>query len=134
MTTSVEELLEMCKLAVQTATPGQPVRAVGILGRASRKPRAARGFPQNVMMAVTPTRLMSFEYKPRPNRIKIVRKVADWPRSVVDIEVEPGQRGRVLRFRLIDGTNVELAHPISGEQDDQINASFYAALGIARSA
>jgi len=134
MTTSVEELLEMCKMAAQSATPGQPVRAVAILGRASRKPRAARGFPQNVMMAVTPTRLMSFEYKPRQNRIKIVRKFADWPRSVVDIEVEPGEGARLLRFRLIDGTNVELAQPTSGAQDETINASFDAALGIGRSA
>jgi hypothetical protein len=134
MMTSVEQYLEMCRSAAQSVTPGQPVRAVGILDRTGKRARAARGFPASVMMAVTPTRLISFEYKPRPNRIKIVRKVADWPRSVVDVEVEPSDNGEVLRFRLIDGTNVELHRPSHREQFERMNASFYAALGIGRSA
>jgi hypothetical protein len=86
------------------------------------------------MMAVTPTRLMSFEYRPRPNRIKILRKVADWPRSVVDVEVEPTGDGELLRFKLIDGTNIEFQRPNPRDEHERLNASFYAALGICRSA
>jgi hypothetical protein len=134
MNTSIERYLDMCKSAAQSVTPGQPVRAVGILGWSGRRARGARGFPPTVMMALTPTRLMSFEYRPRPNRIKILRKVADWPRSVVDVEVEPTGNGELLRFRLIDGTNVELQRPNPRDEHERMNASFYAALGICRSA
>ena len=57
--------------------------------------------PQPVIIAVGPTTIYAFKYKPRGFKIKIKPgwEVARWPRSSVD--VVPGPTGAVSKFTLV---------------------------------
>lgn len=57
--------------------------------------------PQSVIIAVGPTTIYAFKYKPRGFKVKIKpgSEVARWPRT--SIEVEPGPTGMVSQFALV---------------------------------
>jgi hypothetical protein len=148
---SVQTYIAMYHTTAQAAIPEEQVYAVGVLGRPGsmkslvvgqlsplvamimrhRQKRRAQGFPLSVMMAVTPTRLISFQYRPRgSSSVKIVRKVAEWPWQAVRIETGSTQNSRQLFFHLADGTTVELESLRSLGQYAQINDPFYASIGL----
>ncbi|MCU1400824.1 MAG: hypothetical protein JWN62_3933 [Acidimicrobiales bacterium] len=146
---SVQHYIDMYRTSAQLAAPEEQVIAVGVLTRAGsmksmavsqlsplagmimrhRQKKRSNGFPLNVLMAVTPTRLISFHYKPRGSSVKIVRKVAEWPWHAVRVQAAQNGSGRIM-FQLIDGTSVELQSSRSLGQYAHLNDPFYAALGL----
>ena len=148
---SAQQYMEMYRAAVQAAVPDEQVIAVGIVARPgntksmlfsqlspavgmimrSGAKKRAGGFPHSALMAVTPTRLVSFEHRPKGRSVKLRRKVAEWHRGAV--YVQPGQAGTMgnqLYFHLADGTTIELEGVRSFGQYDHMNDAFYASLGI----
>ncbi|MCU1391188.1 MAG: hypothetical protein JWL72_4526 [Ilumatobacteraceae bacterium] len=146
---SVQHYIDMYRTTAQYAVPEEQVLAVGVLTRAGsmksmavsqlsplagmimrhRQKKRANGFPLTVLMAVTPTRLISFHYKPRGTSVKIVRKVAEWPWHAVRVQAAQNGSGRIM-FQLVDGTSVELQNSRSLGQYAHLNDPFYAALGL----
>jgi len=147
---SVQHYLEMYRSAAQNAVPDEAVLAVGLVTRPGATKgvlvgqvspvvgmmmrhsgkKKSGGFPLNALMAVTATRLISFEYRPRASKVKILAKVAEWHRGAV--WVEPGHTGigNQIFFHLADGSTVELEGLRSIGQYDAMNNPFYAALGL----
>lgn len=147
---SVDEYMEVYREAAQQMVESEDVLAVGVLGlpgsmkgalvsqasplagflvrRNGRK--KAPGFPVNVVMAVTPTRLISFDFKPRGFKIRLTRRVATWRRS--DVFVRLGDRGlqQQVFFHHADGTLIELEGRRSVGQYDRLNDAFFAELGL----
>ena len=148
---SVEQYVEKYRATVQAHVPEEQVYAVGMLtppgtmksvlvAQASplagmimrRKGRkASGGFPMNVLMAVTPTRLITFGYKPKGFKIKVKERLTEWPRQ--HVAVQYGERGisQRLIFRFSDGNSIELDALRSLGQYDRMNDPFFAALGLA---
>jgi hypothetical protein len=105
---------------------------VGWLIRRQGRKKAV-GFPPNVLVAVTPTRIISFAYRPARTSVRLKGKVAEWHRQTVHVQfVAPSSsRGypHVL-FSFANGTSVELEVPTSFGQYASMNDSFYTALGF----
>lgn len=148
---SVEHYTEMYRAAAQKAVPEEQVLCFGLLtlpgamknvmvGQASpliamilrkKAKKKAGGFPNNTLMAVTPTRLVSFEYVPRGSKVKIKKKVADWPRGAVRVAAgEKRKLSQQLFFAFPDGTSMELDAAGGFGRYDGFNDPFYAALGL----
>jgi len=149
---SAEQYQEMYRAAAQKVVPEEQVLCFGLLtlpgamknvmmGAAGspliamimrRKARKkAGGFPNNTLMAVTPTRLVSFEYVPRNTKIKIKKKVADWPRAAVRVAAgEKRKLSQQLFFAFPDGTSMELDAANGFGRYGGFNDPFYAALGL----
>jgi hypothetical protein len=148
---SVQQYTEMYRSAAQSAVPNEQVLCIGILSRPgamksalvgqasplvgmimrSKSKKKAGGFPLNVLMAVTPTRLISFEFKPRSNRVKIKRLVVEWPRPMVRVAAgEERKLSRQMFFGFPDGTSMELEGGRGFGRYDAFNDPFYAALGL----
>ena len=147
----VEEYVEMYRSAAQAAVPEEQVYAVGVLSRRGatknvligsvspllglimrrRAKTKAQGLPANVLIAVTPTRLIPFAYTPRGTRIKLGARCAEWPRSLVRIEAgTDGSLTRQLTFHFPDGGTIELEGLRGMGQYQRMNDAFYAALGL----
>ena len=149
---SVEQYNEMYRQSLQAAVPDEQVLCAGILCRpgsmtgtlvgASASPligmiirargkKKAGGFPMNCVMAVTPTRLITFEYRPKGTRIKVKKKVVEWPRHMVRVAAgEERRMSRQIFFAFPDGTSMELEAPRSFGRYDRFNDAFYHALGL----
>ena len=149
---SIEHYMELYRAAAQKAVPEEQVLCFGLLTLpgamknvvmgAARSPliamimrkkakKKAGGFPNNTLMAVTPTRLVSFEYVPRGNKVKIKKKVADWPRAAVRVAAgEKRKLSQQLFFAFPDGTSMELDASGGFGKYDGFNDPFYAALGL----
>jgi len=151
---SVEEYIESYRVALQQAIPEEQVWGVGLLAtvgatksamtgfisplagmimRRSGK-RKAPGFPMNVAVAVTPTRIISYSYRPSYSKIKLKKRIAEWPRHATQVQIVPPAKPRGLdhaSFRFPDGTSVELEIARSLGKYTALNNSFYGALGFA---
>jgi len=151
---SVEDYIESYRAALQEAIPEEPVWGLGLLSTVGatksamtgfisplagmimrRKGKAkAPGFPTNVVMAVTPSRIIAFGYRPSYTKIKLKKRVAEWPRQSVQAQIVPPAKARGLDhalFRFPDGSAVELEIARSFAKYSGINDSFYHALGLA---
>jgi hypothetical protein len=147
---SVETYVEMYRTAAQAAVPEEQVHAVGVVSRKGatksmligqvspligmimrrRAKTKAQGLPLNMLMAVTPTRIIPFEYKPKGRSIRVGQRCAEWPRSMVYVELGASGVSRQLTFRFPDGGTIELEGARSVGQYDHMNDGFYAALGL----
>ncbi len=154
MMKSVEEYVERYRAVVQEAIPEEPVGGLamvstvgatkGVLTGALASPlvgmlirrkgaNQAKGFPMNSVIAVTPTRFVAFEYRPRGTGIKLKRRIVDWPRHQVRLDVVPPASSNGmhhLRFTLPDGDTYELELLRSIGQYQRMNDSFFAAVGL----
>src|SRR5687768_1575161 len=149
---SVEEHVENYRSAIQAAIPEEQVIAVGMLappgtmksvlvGQASpligmimrrKGKKASGGFPMNVLMAVTPTRLITFGYRPKGTKIKVEERLTEWPRRHVRVEIGKGGISQRLHFTFSDGQSIELDALRSVGQYDRMNDPFFASLGLVR--
>ena len=149
---SVEQYVEIYRSAVQEQLPEEQVIAVGMLtppgtmksvlvGQASpligmimrrKGKKASGGFPMNVLMAVTPTRLVTFGYKPKGTKIKVKDRLTEWPRRHVRVELGKGGISQRLHFTFSDGQTIELDALRSVGQYDRMNDPFFASLGLVR--
>lgn len=151
---SVEEYVERYRQTLQEAIPEEPVWGVGLMctvgatksaltgalvsplaGLIMRRKGAnkAKGFPMNSAIAVTPTRFIAFEYRPRATGIKLKRRVVEWPRQQVRLDIVPPAKAKGLhhaRFTLPDGDSYELEITRSLGQYQRMNDSFFAAVGL----
>jgi hypothetical protein len=146
---SVDEYITRYRVAAQAAVPDEQVLAVGILTRTGglsgalaaqvsgawylaskrRGARDAPGLPQNVAVAVTPTRLVVFEFRPSGTSIRLKRHVADWPRPGLTVTSEDTTLAERLTFTFADGEVVRLDSNKSIGQYRQINAQFLREIG-----
>lgn len=146
---SVEQYIEIYRSLVQEQVGDEQVLAVGVLGLPGsmkgtlvgaasplagwlmrrKGKKKAPGFTLNCVMAVTPTRLISYDFRPRGTKIRLKKKLAEWQRS--QVRVEMGDKGlqQQLTFIMSDGSTVELEGRRSFGQYDKLNDPFYAALG-----
>jgi hypothetical protein len=116
--------------AMKNIMVGQASPLIAMIMRKKAKNKAG-GFPQNTLMAVTPTRLISFEYVPRGNKVKIKKKVVEWPRAAVRVAAgEKRKLSQQLFFAFPDGTSMELDAANGFGRYDGFNDPFYAALGL----
>lgn len=144
---SLEQYLASYHQAVQAAIPDEPVLAVGMLSvvgstksivtglisplagmlQRNKGRKLAVGFPNNVLIAVTPARLIAFDYRPTASSVKIKRTVMEFLRRDVRVELVPPakQRGlHHLRFWLPDGSTPELELPRGIGRSGEINDPF----------
>lgn len=151
---SVEEYIERYRATLQEAIPEEPVWGVGmvstvgatrgamtgalaspLVGLIIRRKGAnkAKGFPMNSVIAVTPTRYIAYEYRPRGTSIKLKRRVVEWPRAQVRLDIVPPPKASGLYhvlFTLPDGDSYELEIGKSIGQYKRMNDSFFAAVGL----
>ena len=128
---SVEEYVASYRDAVQAQVPDEQVLAVGLVSnvgatksafvglasplvamftrRSGR--RLAPGFPMNAMVALTPTRIICFAYRPRGTSLKPTKRIVEWPAAQVRTSIVPATTERGLDhvvFELADGQRYEL--------------------------
>ncbi len=151
---SVEEYVERYRATLQEAIPDEPVWGVGLVSTVGatrgaltgalasplvglfirRKGAAkAKGFPTNTAIAVTPTRFVAYEYRPRGTSIKLKRLVVEWRRDQVRLDIVPPPSSRGMHhvlFTLPDGATFELELAKSIGQYSRLNDSFFAAVGL----
>lgn len=149
---SVEEYIERYRATLQEAIPEEPVWGLGLVSLAGsmksvfaglasplagvlmrRKGRSkAPGFPMNSVIGVTPTRFIAFEYRPRGTGIKLKKRIVEWPRQQVHVQIVPASsRGlHHVVFTLPDATTYEFELASSFGQYANINNSFYTAIGV----
>lgn len=143
-----EQYLSSYRSAVQAAVPDEPVITFGILSRVgstrsvffgfisplwgvlqrAKGRRLASGFPLNVVVAVTASRLIAFEFSPTNSSLKIKRTVMTVARRDVRVEVIPAPKPsglHHLRFWLPDGTSPELEVPRGFSRQDAANQEFF---------
>ena len=87
----------------------------------------------NVAMAITPSRIIGYAYKPRSSGIKLKKRIAEWPRHSVHVQIAAPQKARGFPhviFGFPDGSRIELEIPQSFGQYSRMNNSFYVALGF----
>jgi hypothetical protein len=118
--------------ATKSAFVGLVSPLAGVLMRRKGRGQAA-GFPMNVIAAVTPTRILVHGYRPKGTSIKVGKRVAEWHRSQVQVQVFPpaGKGLEHVVFAFADGSRVELEMPGSFGPYTDLNQSFYPALGLA---
>ena len=151
---SVEEYIETYRAALQAAIPDEQVWGVGLLSTVGATKSAmtgfvsplagmimrrkgknkAPGFPMNVAVAITPSRIISYAYRPSYTQIKLKQRVAEWPRHAVQVQIVPPAKARGLDhalFQFPDGSSVELEITRSFGKYVGLNSTFYGALGFA---
>ncbi len=146
---SVEEYIQQYLAIVQGAVPNEQVLAVGLLSRAGsmgsvlassvsgvaglamrqRGKSASGGLPQNVVVGVTPTRLVAFEYKPKRSSIELKGMVGEWTRQGLQVSGERNKLATRLTFAWPNGAQIELDSNRSVGQYNQLNDGFLAAVG-----
>ena len=140
---SVEEYEAAYRQIVQAEVPGEQVVVVGVLSRpgsmsrvllAQLSPAAAMikgrsgkaksaDLPPNVVVAVTPTRVLFYKYKPKMTSIKLKELVREIPRAGLHISVEPGTVASRVTFQLGDGSSFQLdSNRSTGEESRTISA------------
>ena len=148
---TLEQYLTTYHQAVQAAVPDEQVLAFGILSLVGstksafigvvstlagvlqrRKGRKlAPGFPTNVIVAVTPTRLLAFGYRPSGRSLKMKRIVMACLRRDVRVELiaTASERGlHHVRFWLPDGSAPELELLRGLGRYEDVNQPFVRAL------
>ena len=146
---SVEQYIEAYRSMVQSEVGDEQVLAVGVLGLPGsmkgtlvgaasplagwlmrrKGKKKAPVFTMNCLMAVTPTRLISYDFRPRGTKLRIKKQLAEWQRSQVRVELGDKGLQQQLMFRLADGSTFELDGRRSFGQYDKMNDPFYQALG-----
>ena len=145
---SVEEYAEAYRATVQKTVVDEPVLAVAVLSRPgslasgllmqvsdvggllrNRQGKAASaGLPQNVIAAVTPTRVLLFDFRPKMTSIVIKKLVRVISRDNLWVSGEQGTLATRLTFRHADGSSFELDSTRSVGQYARLNDSFFAVL------
>lgn len=146
---SLEQYLANYQQAAEAEIPEEPVLAIGMLSvvgstksvltglvspligilQRNKGRKLAPGFPNNVLIAVTPARLIAFEYRPTTSSVKIKRRVLEYLRRDVRVELVPpaSTRGlQHLRFWLPDGNTPELELPRGIGRSGELNDPFLA--------
>lgn len=146
---SVEEYADEYRSIVQEHVLGQEVLAVGVLSRPGslgsallsmvsplaailknkKGKSASAGLPQNVIAAVTPTRVMFFDFRPKMASIKVKDRVLDIARHGLTVTVEEHNLAARLTFHLAEGSSFELDSNRSVGQYQRLNADLLHHLG-----
>jgi hypothetical protein len=151
---SVEDYVENYRAALQEGIPDEQVWGFGLMStigatkstmtgmisplagmimRRSGKKKAP-GFPTSVVVAVTPSRIISYSYRPSYSRIKLKKRIAEWPRHATYVQIVPPTKARGLDhalFQFPDGSSVELEVARTFGKYTSMNQSFFTALGLA---
>jgi hypothetical protein len=93
--------------------------------------QASGGLPRNILVAVTPTRLVAFEYRPKGTGIKLKDRCGEWPRAGLVVQADaPGTLTQRIRLDWPDGTTLELDASRGIGKHADLNGPFLAALGV----
>ncbi len=146
---SVDEYVAAYRDTVQREVPDEPVLAVGVLSRPgsmantlllqvsglaallkNRSGKQASGdLPQNVVAAVTPTRVLFFAFKPKMSSIALKGLVHSVPRHGLHVGVDTATMATRLTFRLHDGSTFQLDSNRNIGQYQRLNEGLLAELG-----
>lgn len=136
--------------AVQAHVTDEQVLAVGILSRPGSlanafmfkvndaaalfqngRGRSASGnLPQNVAVAVTPTRLLFFSFKPKMTSIVVKDRVREVARQGLRVTAAGGSFAARLTFHLADGSSFELDSNRNVGQYQRLNEAFLTELAV----
>jgi hypothetical protein len=145
---SVEAYAEAYRATVQQSVTDERVLAVAVLSRPGSlgsgllmqvsdmggllRNRAGKsasaGLPQNVIAAVTPTRVMFFDFKPKMTSVVIKRLVREIPRAGLRVTGSAGTLATRVTFDLADGSRFELDSNRSVGQYARLNDAFFTVL------
>lgn len=148
---SVDDYLEKYRAVVQEAVPEEQVLAVGVLSRPGSMgaalaaqgsglaylgmnkhgKNASGGLPTNVVVAVTPSRVIAFDFRPKMTSIKLKGRAAEWTRAGLQVTAERNTLATRLTFAWPNGAVVQLDSNRSIGQYNRMNDAFMAALGCA---
>ncbi len=64
------------------------ISGAGALGASLFGKKKAAGLPQNFIIAVTPTKVYAFGYKPRSSKVKVKDELAVWDRANLKVTTE----------------------------------------------
>jgi len=141
---SVDEYAQQYREIVQAEVSDEPVAAVGVLCRPNGLISAVApggvimrmigkkksgGLPMNVLVGVTPTRVLFYDFRPRMTSIKLKKLVRTLPRQGLQVTVSAGNLATRLTFATPDGESFELDSNKSVGQYDRINHGLIEALG-----
>src|SRR5262245_36069458 len=98
--------MERYRAAAQAAVPEETVLAVGVLGLTA--PATMPGFPPQVLMAITPSRLIAFEIRPRGGSIKVKSRVAAWDHDHVQVRLGTRAARQEISLETTDGSVITL--------------------------
>lgn len=145
---TVDTYIARYRDTVQAAVPDEQVLAVGILSRpgsladtavlkvsglaflvrnAAAK-QASLGLPQNVAVAVTPTRVLFFAFRPKMQSIVLKGLVRSIPRAGLGMRLERATLATRVVFTLPDGTSFELDSNRNVGQYQRLNEPFLSEL------
>ena len=148
---SIEEYVEQYMAIVQEAVPDEQVLAVAMLSRPGsmgavllrRASMAAAvvanhggkdasgGLPLNVVVGLTATRVLAFDYKPKMTSIKLKGLAAEWTREGLQVSTATGTLATRVSFTWPNGSLIQLDSNRSVGTYNQMNDGFLAALGCA---
>lgn len=146
---SVDEYAAQYRQAVQAAVPDEEVLAVGILCRPNgllsavapgglfmrlAGKKKSGGLPMNVVAAVTPTRVLFFDFRPRMTSIKVKGLAKSVARQGLRVTLGTGNLATRITFHQADGSSFELDSNKSIGQYDRLNDQLLGALGAAPAA
>lgn len=146
---SIDEYVTAYRDTVQREVHDEPVLAVGVLSRpgsmtntlllqvsglaALLKNRSAKhasgDLPQNVVAAVTPTRVLFFAFKPKMSSIVLKGLVHSVPRHGMHVGLDTATMATRLTFRLHDGSTFQLDSNRNIGQYQRLNEQLLAELG-----
>ncbi len=147
---AIERLIDDYRHTVQAHVPDEPVLAVGVLSRPgslstsllvklsplaalfrNRHARgAAGGLPQNVVAAVTPTRVLFFSFRPKMQSIVVRERVGELPRAGLVVTALPGSLATRLTFHTAHGDELELDSNRNMGVYRQLNDGLLGQLGV----
>lgn len=146
---TVESYAAAYRDTVQAAVPDEQVLAVAVLSRPgsmgaalltqvsglgallrNRAGKAASAdLPQNVVAAVTPTRVLFFSFRPKMSSIVVKDLVRAIPRDGLRLSGEGGTLATRVTFTLADGSSFQLDSNRNVGQYQRLNDRFFAELG-----
>lgn len=100
----------------------------GLLGNRSGK-QASNDLPQNVVVAVTPTRVLFFDFKPKMTSIALKRLVRTIPRAGLQVLTAGGSTATRVTFAQADGSSFELDSNRNIGKYQRLNDTLLAHLG-----
>lgn len=128
-----------CDETVRCAMTAQPAGSWGAAGLAqisglgqmigsSQAKKRSGGMPKNVLLAVTDTKLIAFEYKPRGTKFKVKDAVAAWDRDSIQIGAEKKKITYLIVITDEDGNRSELE--IGSMGSGEMVPMFFESLGL----
>jgi hypothetical protein len=146
---SVDEYAAQYREIVQAAVPEEEVLAVGVLCRPNGLMSAVApgglfirlagkkksgGLPMNVIVAVTATRVLFYDFRPRMMAIKLKGLARTLPRQGLRVTIGAGTMATRVTFTEADGSSFELDSNKSIGQYDRLNDQLLGTLGAAPAA